>query len=87
MKKLRFTLLGVLIVTGLAFAANSKKYEDAEAREYNAETCDRMEKNWDSHAEAWCRGSGGVDWNNTAKTCKEDGRKFTKVTGRITCNK
>ncbi len=70
------------------FAANSKYHEEAEAREFNPETCERMRNNWDVEAKTFCSTSGGVDWNISNKTCVEDGRhpSFTKVHGRITCN-
>lgn len=86
MKKNSMIFFFSIIASSLAFAASSKNHEEMEAREYNAETCDRMEKNWDSHAKAWCTGSGGVDWNNTNRSCKQDGKLFTKVVGKITCN-
>ena len=85
------TLIITLLVTlslPYAIAASSKYHEEAEAREFNPENCERMRKNWEKEAVAWCTGSGGVDWNNSTKTCVEDGQSpsFTKVKGTINCN-
>jgi hypothetical protein len=84
----RLLILCLAVSSSSIYAANSKSHEELEARDYNPETCERMRNNWDSHAKAWCSDSGGVDSNNTRRTCKQAGDHppFTKVAGTITCN-
>lgn len=78
----------ILFGSNFAIAVDSKDHEEAEAGEKNPEDCERMRKNWDVEAKAFCSASGGVDWNHSLKKCVADGESppFRKVYGKITCN-
>ena len=90
------TLITLLISTVPAQAGASKFYDHFEVGECEESTAglptneNRMKRNAVSHANAWCRGSGGVKRGGVASdyTAATEGPRpnFCRVKGTIECN-